>query len=134
MKQPPPRLIDRIAIWILALGAMATAGAWVFGGTAMGTSALAGAAIGFGNWIALRWIGAKLVRAAGAKKAAVLLLMLKMGALLGVSAVLLLTGVVQPLGFLIGLGALVIGGAVGGLQESVAAAAREAEEEADAAR
>jgi hypothetical protein len=126
--------VDRIAIWIAALGVVASGGAWFFGGWAMGTSALAGAAVAFANWVALRWIGAKLVRATGAKRAGVALLMLKMAALVGISAALLLTGVVQPLGFLIGLGALVVGTAVGGMQESLATAEQEQKEEADAAR
>jgi hypothetical protein len=132
-----PRLFDRIAIWIAALGVLLSAGAWVFGGASMGMSALVGAVVALANWVALRWIGAKLVRAAGAKKAGVLLLLVKMMALVGISGALLMFEVVEPLGFLIGLGGLVVGASIGGLGESLAAAeqeAREQKEEPDAAR
>ena len=140
MTQDPP-LVDRIAIWIAAFGLALTAGAYLFGGWHFGLSALVGAGVGLANWIALRWIGMRLVRGAGPgggrKPLFSLLLVLKMGAVLALVGFLLMTGIVDAVGFVIGMGALVLGVAVGGLQMANAAAAAEGaegEEETDAAR
>jgi hypothetical protein len=131
-------LVDRIAIWIAVFGGVLTAGAYLFGGWHFGMSALVGAVVGFANWIALRWIGMRLVRGAsgpgGKKPLFSLLLVLKMGAVLALVAFLLMTGIVDAVGFVIGMGALVLGVAVGGLQLANAAALAEGEEEQDAAR
>lgn len=137
MTQETP-LVDRIAIWIAVFGVVLTAGAYLFGGWHFGLSALVGAGVGFANWIALRWIGMRLVRGAAGdgkrKPLFSLLLVLKMGAVLALVAFLLMTGIVDAVGFVIGMGALVLGVAVGGLQLAGAAAAAEGEEEQDAAR
>lgn len=117
------KIIDRITTYVAAFGVLLSASAFVLS-VEVGTGALVGAAIAIGDWLVTRFLGRKIVGAPeGARSMLSLALVLKMGAVLGACAVVLWSGRVSALGFMIGIGAMVLGVIVGGLHESFTASA-----------
>ncbi len=104
---------DRIPLYVAFFAAILVAVGFA-AGTSVGIGALAGAAVALGNAFALRWLVSAITRADSSQRASVsLLLMLKTGAVLAISAAVLFFGHVSPIGFAIGIGALVLGLVVG---------------------
>jgi hypothetical protein len=109
--------IDRITSYVAGLGALLTAGAFVVS-TSVGIGALAGAAVSLGDFLIIRWVAARMM-SAGEKARAILSLVLvgKMSLLLGACAAILFYGHVNAVGFMIGIGAMVLGVLGGGVHE-----------------
>lgn len=96
---------------VAGFGLAITALVFFSSGPAAGLSAAIGAGIAVANWYLLRWMVGKVVDGASERsKAGVMFLaMFKMGALMALSAVLMLREVVTPIAFGLGLSALVCG-------------------------
>lgn len=109
--------IDRITAYVAGLGALLTAGAFVVS-TSVGVGALAGAAVSIADFLVIRWVAARML-GAGEKAKTILSLVLvgKMSLLLGACAVILFYGRVNALGFMVGIGAMVLGVLIGGVHE-----------------
>jgi hypothetical protein len=98
-------MISALALVCLAFG---------LGGVEVGKGALIGGLMATANWMAIAWIGKRLMTLSEKAKAAVgLLLVVKMGAVLVASWLLLRTGLVDPTGYMVGLSALVLGVTLG---------------------
>ncbi|MFO0681332.1 MAG: hypothetical protein U0234_04735 [Sandaracinus sp.] len=120
------KIIDRITTYVAAFGVLLSASAF-FLSVEVGTGALVGAAIAIGDWLVTRFLGRKIVAAGeGGRSMLSLALVMKMGAVLGACAIVLWSGRVSPLGFMIGIGAMVLGAIAGGLHESFTAASPDA--------
>jgi hypothetical protein len=100
----------RITLYVVAASALLTALSFALGGLTMGIAAAVGGALAVGNWMSMRWVGRRLV-VANDKGRMVWggLLAVKMLALMLIAWGILATGVVDPMGFTIGLGGLVLG-------------------------
>lgn len=122
------KIIDRITTYVAAFGVLLSALAFAMS-TEIGIGALAGASIAIGGWLVTRFLGARIL-AAGERGRTLLSLALvsKMTLTLGACAAVLWTGRVSPLGFMIGIGAMVFGVIAGGLHESMSAAAAQPSE------
>ena len=120
--QPPQqrqRVADRITVSIAVAGVLIAGVCLALGGVWMGLSAVVGGALAVGNWLSLRWLGARILSSTTKNKGGVALLFaLKMGALLTLLYLLIKAGL-DPLGLVAGLGALVVGGVAGGLLGSL---------------
>lgn len=104
------RRIDRVALAIAGAGVVLTVGAFAIGGTHTGVGALCGAIIATLNWLAMRWIMQRLVHGTNKSRANVAIFMpLKFAALFAVCWFLLTRGRIDPIGFAIGLSALLLG-------------------------
>ena len=112
-------LIDRITTYVAALGVVLCVVAFAIS-IDLGIGALVGAAVSIANWLIIRFVGARLV-ASGARGRTVLSLVLvsKMTLVLGACAAILWTGRVDPGGFMIGIGAMVLGVVFGGMHEAL---------------
>ncbi len=113
------KIIDRITTYVAAFGVLLSTLAFVVSYEA-GIGALVGAAIAVGDWLVTRFLGARLL-AAGERARSILSLALvsKMSLVLGACGVVLWSGRFSPLGFMIGISAMVLGVIVGGLHESL---------------
>jgi hypothetical protein len=116
------KIIDRITTYVAAFGVLLSVASFFVSAT-VGIGALVGAAIAIADWMATRFLGGRLL-AAGDRGRSILSLALvtKMSAVLGVVGAVLWSGRVNTLGFMIGLGAMVLGTIVGGLHESMSSA------------
>jgi hypothetical protein len=114
--------IDRITSYVAGLGALLTAGAFMVS-TSAGIGALAGAAVSIADFLIIRFVAARMM-VAGEKARAILSLVLvgKMTLLLGVCAAILFYGRVNAFGFMVGIGAMVLGVLLGGIHEHLGAA------------
>lgn len=107
--------IERITKWVAGLSLPLIVVAFLLGGVEVAIGAAAGAALSVGNWMALRWMVHRILVASDRARAVLmLLLVVKMGLVLVLSAVLL--RFVDAMGFTIGMGALVLGVLFGALQ------------------
>jgi len=104
---------DRIPLYVGAFGAILVAVCFMVSAS-VGIGALAGAGVALVNAFAMRWLVSAAIKSDPAKRASVsLLLMTKTGLILGLSAIALCFGRVDPIGFALGIGALVLGLVVG---------------------
>jgi hypothetical protein len=76
--------------------------AWDVAGVAVGT------ALAMANWFVFNWVGRR-VAAVGTKHRFLIFLAVKMTALLGIIWLILSSGLVSPLGLMLGLSSLVFG-------------------------
>jgi hypothetical protein len=123
-----PRITHRITLHVAAVGAILSGIAFlvVGGDPAIGT--LVGSVAAVLNWVALRWLIARLASGETRSKAGVAVLLgLKMAALMAVCYALIARFDVHPVGLAIGLGALPLGVILGA---SRAASRAEMSEEA----
>lgn len=111
---PERHTLQRITLYVVGATVLLTTATFVFGGVSMGVGATAGGVLGVANWLAMRWVGERLM-VANDKGRLVwgILLVLKMSALLGVAWAILSTGLVDPMGFSVGLSGLVLGALAG---------------------
>jgi hypothetical protein len=111
---PDRRTLQRITLYIVGASVLLTVATFVLGGVTMGLGAVVGGIVAVGNWLAMRFVGERLM-VANDKGRLVwsVLLALKMAALLGIVALILSTGLVDPTGFTVGLSGLVFGALAG---------------------
>jgi hypothetical protein len=110
---------DRIPLYVAVFAAILVAIGFA-AGVSVGVGAVAGAAVAMANAFALRWLVGAITKADPSKRTSVsLLLMLKTGAILAISAGILFFGHVDPIGFALGIGALVLGLVVGSVHFSL---------------
>jgi hypothetical protein len=103
------RLLLLIAAGFVAL-------AFALWGAERGFAALVGASLSVLNWLALRWLTGRIVRSdAPGKGAASMLLVGKIGLLIGIVYVLIARLRLDPIGLAFGLGVLFIGPVVVGI-------------------
>ncbi|MGD8858656.1 MAG: hypothetical protein PVI30_01500 [Myxococcales bacterium] len=128
------RAVAERLTWVIAgLGLVTTLGMIPLWGVAAARSTLVGAVLGVANWVALRYIVARVVGGSVQRQAGFMfVLMLKMGALAALCFLLIRAQVVSPLPFLIGLSTLVVG-AIGGSLVQILNAPEQSERH-DAAR
>lgn len=108
--QVETQTLKRITTYVAGASAVLTAVAFALGGAWMGFGAAVGGAVAVGNWLGMRWIGERLLRANDQGRMVWgTILALKMGAILGVVWMILATGWVDPMGFAIGLSGFVLG-------------------------
>lgn len=100
----------RITAYVAAASVVLTLAAFVIGGVTAAIGAAVGGALAIVNWFAMRFVGRRLI-VANDKGRMVWggLLGLKMLVLMIVAWGVLATGVVDPIGFSLGLGSLVLG-------------------------
>lgn len=100
---------DRIPLYVAAFAAVLVAIGFALGAD-VGVGAMAGAAVALGNAYALRWLVTAITKADPSQRTAIsLALMLKTGTILAIAAGLLFYFHLDPLGFALGIGALVLG-------------------------
>jgi hypothetical protein len=101
---------DRIPIFIVASGALASAVTFGIAGGWVAFSAVAGVILALGNYYVYRWIANRVTSGSIRKQAALSLLMVvKVLVLFGLISILVIFRWVDPIGFMVGLSALVIG-------------------------
>lgn len=112
-----PRKPSHSLTGVLALlGVVITLSCFAAWGTERGVAAAIGSTVGVLNWISLRWLVGKMLVAESALRAGFgLLLVAKMGALMGVLFVLMQHFAIEPLGLILGLGVLFAGPVLGAL-------------------
>lgn len=100
----------RITFHVVGASVLLTLATLLLGGVTMAIGAAAGGALAVVNWYAMRFVGRRLV-IANDKGRMVWggLLGVKMLALMIIAWAVLATGVVDPMGFSVGLGSLVVG-------------------------
>lgn len=107
--------IERIGKHVVGLSLPLVALAFAIGGVRMGLGGVAGAGVAVANFAALRWLIDAISTASDRERAAIMiLLVLKMGAVLGITA--LLIRVVDTWGFFLGTSALVLGVVIGSVR------------------
>lgn len=104
---------DRIPLYVAAFAALLVAIGFAVG-TSVGIGAIAGGVVALGNAYALRWLVTAITKAEPSQRTAIsLALMGKTGAILAIAAGLLFYFRLDPVGFALGIGALVLGLVVG---------------------
>lgn len=102
--------LNRITLHVALACAALTGLALVLGGVALAIGALVGGLVAVANWMAMRWVGRRLMVANDRGRIVWgTLLATKMAVLMAVVWAILSTGLVDPTGFSIGLGGLVVG-------------------------
>lgn len=113
--------LGRILAHIAAFAVLLAAGAFLLGGARVGLGALVGGAVAVVNWAAWWWLARRIVSATPRQRAATSVLMaFKLGALGVLCWALVVHWGVNPLGFLVGVSAFVLGILAGSLQGSPA--------------
>lgn len=113
----PSETAHRLSIYVAALGAVLTLGVAATWGPAPAVSTAIGAVMGLINWYLLKWIVARLVAGEVREQARFMaVVLLKMGAFMLTAYGLLALGLVSPLPFIVGLGALAGGLLLGSFQ------------------
>lgn len=124
------RTLRRITLFIAGASVLLTLVTLVFGGVTMGIGAAVGGCVAVANWLAMPWLGERLLRANGRGRVVWgLLLGVKMAALLGIVALILSTGLVDPTGFTVGLSGLVLGALAGAFHFTTSGGSTAAREE-----
>ena len=107
--------LARMTAFVAVASLVLTALGWAFGGASIGFGALVGGVLAVANLYALRWLAERLLRADDRGK--VLwssVLAIKLAGVLGLAWAILATGMVNPIGFGLGLSGLVLGSLAGG--------------------
>ncbi len=122
--------LRRITLYVVGASVFLTAVTTAIGGLWMGLGAAVGAALAVANWLAMRWVGHRILVANDKGRIVYsTLLALKMSALLAITWLILSTGKVDPTGFTIGLSGLVLGVLAGAFHTAAAPASRPTGEE-----
>jgi hypothetical protein len=127
---------DRMTRPMLLIAGIVASSAFAIWGSTRGLAALVGAALAVGNWFALRWLAARLLGSGQRGAGLGLLLIAKIGLLMGIVFVLINRVRLDPIGLAFGLGVLFVGpvlasvltagtSAASSLDPSAARAARE---------
>ena len=116
------KALERTTYYVIGASITLTVLAFVFGGLDIGLGAAAGGLVAVVNWLAMRWIGGRLTVANQRGKATWgSLLAMKMAAVLVVVWLILKSGAIAPLGFIIGMSGFVLGVILGGLHHGAEA-------------
>lgn len=100
----------RITLYVVGASVALTMASLLLGGATMAIGAAVGGALAVANWFAMRFVGRRLLLANDKGRMVWgSLLGLKMLVLMIVAWAVLATGVVDPMGFSVGLGSLVLG-------------------------
>src|SRR3712207_6417496 len=110
-----PASAQRMTRPLLLIAAAVVALAFALWGTERGLAALVGAALSLGNWFALRFLAQRLVGAAGSSAGLSILLIAKIGLLMGLVYVLINRVRLDPVGLAFGLSVLFVGPVLAGL-------------------
>lgn len=111
---PDRHTLQRITLYVVGASVLLAALAFVAGGVAMGFGAVVGGTLAVLNWLAMRWVGQRLLIANDKGRLVWgTLLALKMALLLAITWMILSTGLVDPIGFTVGLSGLVLGALAG---------------------
>lgn len=117
---PERHTLQRITLYVVGSSVLLTALAFVVGGVTMGVGAVVGGTLAVLNWLAMRWVGQRLLVASD--KGRIVwgtLLGLKMALLLAITWMILSTGLVDPIGFTVGLSALMLGALAGAFHTAI---------------
>lgn len=126
---PDATTLRRITAYVIGTSAILAAVALALGGPSMGVAAAVGGVFSVLNWLAMRWLGQRLLVSNERGRALWgLLLAVKMGISMAVVWAILSTGAIDPIGFVIGLGGLVLGIVAGTFHTMLAAPGPSAEE------
>lgn len=102
--------LNLITRFVVIGSALLVAIAFLVGGPQMGVGAIAGGAFAVVNWLAMRWLGQRLMVANPRGRTFLgILLAAKMFVSLGVVALILATRLIDPIGFVIGFSGLIVG-------------------------
>lgn len=104
------RTLDLITRFVVIGSALLVSISFLVGGVDMGVGAVAGGTFATLNWMAMRWIGQRIVVANPRGRVVLgLLLAVKMFISLGVVAAILATRLIDPIGFVVGFSGLIVG-------------------------
>jgi hypothetical protein len=104
------RTTHRITFLIAASGVILAVVTTVLAGFAAGLGAVVGATVAVANWLVLRWVVRRVVRASNGQRAGLMILLVgKMGALVALCWILIARAGVDPIGFVVGSSALFVG-------------------------
>ncbi|MDD9934325.1 MAG: hypothetical protein OXT09_12020 [Myxococcales bacterium] len=124
-------IAERMTWVITGLGILAAGAAYVAFGLLTARSVAAGAALGVANWMLLRYIVGRVVGGNVKNQAGfTFVLMIKMGALMGLIFILIKAGMVEILPFTLGLSTLMVG-VLGGAFFHILTASPEAHAESE---
>ncbi len=105
---------QRLTWFILGLGAITIATVFAWRGPDAARSAAVGVAVALANWFSLRFIVGRVVQGdVRTQTRFALLLVVKMGAVLGVVLALIASGLVAPVPFTIGISSMALGALLG---------------------
>jgi len=126
---PDAKTLGRITGYVIGTSLALSVLAGVLGGLSLGLAAAVGGVFSVLNWLAMRWLGRKLLVANDKGRAVwgTLLAGKMLVSLLAVGAILS-TGLVDPIGFVVGLSGLVLGILAGTFHSALAAPPAGAEE------
>jgi hypothetical protein len=113
MSLPVPT--QRMTRPLLLIAASVVCLAFALWGQQRGVAAAVGAVLSLANWFALRWLVARMFDGQSNRAALGIMLMAKIGVLIGVVYVLISRVQLDPIGLAFGLGVLFVGPAVAGL-------------------
>jgi hypothetical protein len=113
-----PKTLTRIDLLILIYAIILSGGAFVFFGMTAFIGVCVGSVIALTNWILSRWLGVRLILS-GQKQKVAIFLGVKTAFILGIILLVLSFTSIEPLPFMIGLSALVLGVLSKGLAEAV---------------
>lgn len=100
--------IDTITRTVIVVAAIVVGAMYLLGGAHAGVGAAWGGGLSVANWLALRWVMQQVATGSTRKRTILMaLLVLKMGLLGAICWVLVVRVQVEPLGFILGLGAMV---------------------------
>ena len=120
--------LDRMTVFILGLGVLASLGALLLAGPTKALSVATGVAVAVANWYLLRFIVGRVVSGNVRNQAAFsFVLFLKMGGLMALVFFLLRSGYFAPIPFTIGMSCLVVGALLGAFVHVLTATEAESE-------
>ncbi len=102
------RLLGKIDLYVFLWGAVITLASLLLRDVPIFLGALAGSVLAALNWLGFRWVGVRMA-ATGNKKRFAVFLAIKTIAILVAVVLVLGTGRVSPVAFLVGLSSLVLG-------------------------
>lgn len=108
--------IRPISLSIALVGLILSVAVYLLGGAFSGVSAAVGAVIALGNWFVFAWVVSRVTsRRARSKLGLGITLGVKMAALMALVSLLIGRNLVEPVGFAVGLSAIVVGLCIGSL-------------------
>ena len=102
------RLLEKIDLYVFLWGAVITLSSTLFWDIPIFLGALAGSVLAALNWLGFRWVGVRMAATGNKKRFGVFLAIKTIGILVAV-ALVMGTGRVSPIAFLVGLSSLVLG-------------------------
>ena len=108
--------IRPISLSIALVGLILSGAVYLLGGAFSGGSAAVGAVIALGNWFVFAWVVSRVTKGRTRNRLGLgMTLGVKMTALMALVSVLISQRLVEPIGFAVGLSAIVVGLCIGSL-------------------